>query len=149
MNVKTAGLLRSTTIISSLTLLSRLLGFIRDMAIAYVLGAGYKADAFFVAFRLPNLFRRLYAEGSLSLPYMPELGRAMAVGDDASFSRLFSNLSSLVSTFYIGLVLLGLTTAPLLVTVLAPGFNTLMNSLMVDIISSIYAKTPKQVIIEK
>ncbi len=122
MNMKAADLLRSTAVISSLTLLSRLLGFVRDMAIAYVLGAGYKADVFFVAFRLPNLFRRLYAEGSLSLPYMPELGRAKALGDDASFSRLVSNLSGLVSAFYIGLVLLGVTTAPLLVTLLAPGF---------------------------
>lgn len=122
MKLKAAGLLRSVTLISSLTLLSRVLGFIRDMAIAYVLGAGYKADVFFVAFRIPNLFRRLYAEGSLSLPYMPELGRACALGDDGTFSRLASNLGGLAITLYLGLVLLGVATAPLVVSLLAPGF---------------------------
>ncbi len=122
MNVRASGLLRSTTIISSLTLLSRVLGFIRDMAIAYVLGAGSKADVFFVAFRIPNLFRRLYAEGSLSLPYMPELGRVNALGDDASFSRLASNLGGLASCLYLGLFFLGVAAAPLIVSLLAPGF---------------------------
>ena len=116
------NLLRSATLISSLTLLSRVLGFIRDMAIAYFLGSGFKADVFFVAFRIPNLFRRLYAEGSLSLPYMPELGRSLTLGDDASLARLASNLGGLAVTFYLGLTLLGLTTAPLLISLLAPGF---------------------------
>jgi putative peptidoglycan lipid II flippase len=122
MDARASGLLRSATIISSLTLLSRLLGFIRDMAIAYVLGAGYKADVFFVAFRIPNLFRRLYGEGSLSLPFMPELGRADALGDDASFSRLAADLGGLASSFYLGLVLLGVMAAPVIVSVMAPGF---------------------------
>lgn len=122
MNVRETGLLKSVTLISGFTLLSRVLGFIRDMAIAYVLGAGYKADVFFVAFRIPNLFRRLYAEGSLSLPYMPELGRGLTLGDDASLGRLASNLGGLAVTFYLGLTLLGVTTAPLLISLLAPGF---------------------------
>jgi len=122
MNVKETGLLKSATLISSLTLLSRVLGFIRDMAIAYFLGSGFKADIFFVAFRIPNLFRRLYAEGSLSLPYMPELGKGYALGDHSSFGRLASNLGGLTCTFYFGLTLLGVTTAPLVVSLLAPGF---------------------------
>ncbi|MGD9208179.1 MAG: murein biosynthesis integral membrane protein MurJ, partial [Syntrophobacterales bacterium] len=122
MNAKEAGLLKSATLISSLTLLSRVLGFVRDMAIAYFLGSGFKADVFFVAFRIPNLFRRLYAEGSLSLPYMPELGKGYALGDHSSFSRLASNLGGLTCAFYFGLTLLGVTTAPLVVSLLAPGF---------------------------
>lgn len=121
-NMDEKNLLRSATRISSLTLLSRVLGFIRDMAIAYFLGSGFKADIFFVAFRIPNLFRRLYAEGSLSLPYMPELGKRYALGNASSFSQLASNLSGLTCAFYFGLTLLGVTTAPLVVSVLAPGF---------------------------
>lgn len=122
MKVKQEGLIRSATVISSLTLLSRVLGFVRDMAIAYVLGAGYEADVFFVAFRIPNLFRRLYAEGSLSLPYMPELGKTYALGDDVKFSSLANNLGSFAVFFYLSLTLLGVTAAPLFVSLLVPGF---------------------------
>jgi putative peptidoglycan lipid II flippase len=92
------------------------------MAIAYVLGAGHKADVFFVAFRIPNLFRRLYAEGSLSLPYMPEMGKAYAFGDDRKFSGIANNLGGFAAFFYLGLTLLGVTAAPLFVSFLAPGF---------------------------
>jgi putative peptidoglycan lipid II flippase len=122
MSTKTTGLLRSATVISSLTLLSRGLGFVRDMAIAYVLGAGARADVFFIAFHIPNLFRRLYAEGSLSLPYMPELGRACALGDEDRFKELADNLLSLAGSLYLTLVLVGLAAAPLVVSLLAPGF---------------------------
>jgi putative peptidoglycan lipid II flippase len=122
MQVRQIGLIRSATLISSLTLLSRVLGFLRDMAIAYVLGASYKADVFFVAFRIPNLFRRLYAEGSLSLPFMPEMGKAYAFGDDSKFSGLANNLGAFAVFFYLGLTLLGVTAAPLFVSFLAPGF---------------------------
>ena len=122
MKAKQVGLIHSATVIGSLTLLSRVLGFVRDMAIAYVLGAGYKADVFFVAFRIPNLFRRLYAEGSLSLPYMPEMGKAYALGEDVGFSRLANNLAGFAVFFYLGLTLLGVTATPLFVSLLAPGF---------------------------
>lgn len=122
MKVKRIGLIRSASVIGSLTLLSRVLGFLRDMAIAYFLGAGYKADVFFVAFRIPNLFRRLYAEGSLSLPYMPEMGKAYALSDEVRFSGLVNNLGGFAAFFYLGLTLLGVTVAPFFVSLLAPGF---------------------------
>ena len=122
MKVKQVGLIRSAAVISSFTLFSRVLGFVRDMAIAYVLGAGYTADVFFVAFRIPNLFRRLYAEGSLSLPYMPEMGKAYALSDDPGFSGLANNLGGFAAFFYLGLTLLGVTATPLFVSFLAPGF---------------------------
>jgi putative peptidoglycan lipid II flippase len=122
MRLKKAGLIRAATVISGWTLLSRVLGFLRDMAIAYFLGAGYKADVFFVAFRIPNLFRRLYAEGSLSLPYMPEMGKAYALKNDVRFSGLVNNLGSFATFLYLGLTLLGMAAAPLFVSLLAPGF---------------------------
>jgi putative peptidoglycan lipid II flippase len=122
MRIKQAGLIRAATVVSGLTLVSRVLGFLRDMAIAYFLGAGYKADVFFVAFRIPNLFRRLYAEGSLSIPYMPEMGKAYAFSNDVRFNGLVNNLGSLATFLYLGLTLLGVLAAPLFVSLLAPGF---------------------------
>ncbi|MGF1528452.1 MAG: lipid II flippase MurJ, partial [Candidatus Competibacterales bacterium] len=56
-----------------MTLVSRLLGFVRDMGMAFVLGAGPAADAFFVALRIPNLFRRLFAEGAFAAAFVPVL----------------------------------------------------------------------------
>src|SRR3546814_16240363 len=65
------NLLRATGTIGGLTLVSRVFGFARDMLLARVLGAGMAADAFFVAFRLPNIFRRLFGEGAFSAAYVP------------------------------------------------------------------------------
>ena len=64
-------LLRAIATVGSMTLISRLLGFVRDVAVAWVLGAGWMADVFFVAFKLPNLFRRLFAEGAFNLAFVP------------------------------------------------------------------------------
>ena len=62
---------KAAGVVSSATLLSRILGFVRDIVIARYFGAGLCSDAFFVAFRIPNLFRRLFAEGSLSISFIP------------------------------------------------------------------------------
>ncbi|MDP3030875.1 MAG: lipid II flippase MurJ, partial [Rhodocyclaceae bacterium] len=67
------NLLRTLAKVSSLTLLSRVLGFVRDFVIARTFGAGMLTDAFFVAFRLPNLLRRLFAEGAFSQAFVPLL----------------------------------------------------------------------------
>jgi len=64
-------LIRAIATVGSMTLISRLLGFVRDVAVAWVLGAGWMADVFFVAFKLPNLFRRLFAEGAFNLAFVP------------------------------------------------------------------------------
>ena len=67
------NLLRALATVSSMTLLSRILGFVRDLAIARVFGAGLATDAFFVAFKIPNLLRRLFAEGAFSQAFVPIL----------------------------------------------------------------------------
>ena len=67
------NLLRSFAAVSGMTLVSRILGFVRDMLIARIFGAGMATDAFFVAFRIPNLLRRLFAEGAFSLAFVPIL----------------------------------------------------------------------------
>ena len=65
------NLLSSTTVFSFFTLISRILGYLRDILIAFFLGASMIADAFFVAFRLPNTFRRLFAEGTFNAAFIP------------------------------------------------------------------------------
>src|SRR3970040_2954254 len=65
------NLLKSLATISGLTLVSRILGFVRDILIARIFGAGLATDAFFVAFKLPNLLRRLFAEGAFSQAFVP------------------------------------------------------------------------------
>ena len=68
-------LLKSTAIIGSLTLVSRLLGLVRDVLIARFLGAGLVSDAFFTAFKLPNVFRRMFAEGAFNAAFVPLYAR--------------------------------------------------------------------------
>lgn len=69
------NLLRALATVSSLTLVSRVLGFLRDAVIARLFGAGIATDAFFIAFRLPNLLRRLFAEGAFSQAFVPVLAQ--------------------------------------------------------------------------
>lgn len=69
------GLARNTMVVAAATLVSRVLGFVRDVIVAFALGAGFAADAFFVAFRIPNLMRRLFGEGSLTMAFIPVYAR--------------------------------------------------------------------------
>ena len=75
------GLLRATGTIGGLTLISRILGMARDMLVARYLGAGLASDAFLIAWRLPNLFRALFAEGAFASVFVPMFNRSMAQGD--------------------------------------------------------------------
>ena len=68
------NLLKSLAAVSSMTMISRVLGFVRDTIVARMFGAGMATDAFFVAFRLPNLLRRMFAEGAFSQAFVPILG---------------------------------------------------------------------------
>jgi putative peptidoglycan lipid II flippase len=77
------GLLRATSTIGGLTLVSRILGMVRDMLVARFLGAGLASDAFLIAWRLPNLFRALFAEGAFAAVFVPMFNRTMAEGDKA------------------------------------------------------------------
>jgi putative peptidoglycan lipid II flippase len=75
------GLLKATSTIGGLTLISRILGMVRDMLVARFLGAGLASDAFLIAWRLPNLFRALFAEGAFAAVFVPMFNRTMAEGD--------------------------------------------------------------------
>lgn len=109
-------------VVSLATLFSRLLGFVRDMAIAWLFGAGMLADAFFVAFRIPSTLRELLGEGALSAAFIPTFTRtATREGRDAAWDLASAVMGTLVVVLA-GVTLLGVLLAPAIVRLLAPGF---------------------------
>ena len=113
---------RGVVTIGVWTLASRVLGFARDMLIAAMLGAGPVADAFFVALKLPNLFRRLFGEGAFNAAFVPSFaGMLAAEGRDAA--NRFAEETTAVMAFWLGgLTIAGLVFMPQVMVVLAPGF---------------------------
>ncbi len=116
-------LYRSIATVSGFTAISRVLGFTRDMMIAAVIGAGAISDAFFVAFRLPNLFRSLFAEGAFNAAFVPLLTRRLQEGG-LQAARRFAEEALAVMLFALLLVSIAAEIAmPWLVTLIAPGFT--------------------------
>lgn len=116
------SLIKNFMTVGGATLSSRVLGFVRDVFMANMLGSGPIADAFFVAFRLPNLFRRLFAEGAFSSAFIPLFARALAEGGKPAARALAEDI---LAVFLLALTLvtaLAEIGAPWLVGVLAPGF---------------------------
>ncbi len=108
--------------IGSLTFLSRILGYVRDMAIAAIFGAGIHTDAFIAAFRIPNLMRRLFGEGSLSVAFVPVFSQYLIRDNQESAYGLARAAIRLLALILFFLVVAGIFTAPLIVRFLAPGF---------------------------
>ena len=115
------NLLRILATVSSLTMVSRVLGYVRDFFIARVFGAGLATDAFFVAFKLPNLLRRLFAEGAFSQAFVPLLSEHKHK-DEQEARRLIDAVSTLLFLALVVTAALGVATAPLIVYLTAPGF---------------------------
>ena len=116
------NLLKSLAAVSSLTMVSRVLGFVRDTIIARTFGAGVASDAFVVAFKLPNLLRRIFAEGAFSQAFVPILAEyKMQQGEEAT--RTFVAYGSGLLTLVLALVTaIGVLAAPWIVWATAPGF---------------------------
>lgn len=116
------NLLRSAATVSGFTMISRVLGFVRDILIASVLGTGAVADAFFVAFKFPNLFRRLFAEGAFNAAFVPLFAKRYE-GEGADAARDFAEqaLSVLLTTLVL-VTVVAVATMPWLMYVIAPGF---------------------------
>ncbi len=117
------NLLKALATVSSMTLVSRVLGLVRDVVIARVFGAGLATDAFFVAFRIPNLLRRLFAEGAFSQAFVPVLGEYRTVRGDSETKLLVDHVATLLVTILFGVSLLGVVAAPLIIYISAPGFS--------------------------
>jgi putative peptidoglycan lipid II flippase len=115
-------LLRNFATVGAFTMVSRVLGFIRDVLMAAVLGAGPVADAFFVAFKLPNLFRRLFAEGAFNSAFVPQFARARAEEGEKGSHDFASQVLAWLIVVITAVSTLALLFTPVLVLVLAPGF---------------------------
>ncbi|CAH1208341.1 lipid II flippase MurJ [Candidatus Nitrotoga sp. BS] len=116
------NLLKAFGTISSFTLASRILGIIRDILIARVFGAGMATDAFFVAFKLPNLLRRLFAEGAFSQAFVPILGEYKNRLGHEETKLLVDHVTTLLAIILFIVTLIGIIAAPILIYISAPGF---------------------------
>ncbi len=115
-------LLKSTATVGSATILSRILGFIRDVVLAKVFGASGETDAFFLAFKIPNFMRRLFAEGSFSLAFVPVLSEYKATGDRAALRDLVDHVTGTLASVLLILTAIGVIAAPLVLSIFAPGW---------------------------
>ena len=115
------NLIASTSTFSFFTLISRILGYVRDVLIAIFLGTSFLADAFFVAFRLPNTFRRLFAEGTFNAAFIPSYAGALAKNkiEADNFAKNVFNLLFIILLFF---VLVAEIFMPQLIFLIAPGF---------------------------
>ncbi|GAB5604595.1 murein biosynthesis integral membrane protein MurJ [Sideroxyarcus sp. TK5] len=116
------NLLKALAAVSSLTLVSRILAFVRDVLIARVFGAGAATDAFFVAFKLPNLLRRLFAEGAFSQAFVPIFGEYKSRRGQEETKLLVDHVTTMLALILFVVTLVGIIAAPILVYISAPGF---------------------------
>ena len=116
-------MLRAIATVGGWTMLSRILGFMRDILIAAYLGAGPMADAFFVALKLPNLFRRLFGEGAFNAAFVPAFAAALTRQGPAVARQLAERLATLMALWLTLLCGLGIVFMPQVLAVLAPGFG--------------------------
>jgi putative peptidoglycan lipid II flippase len=116
------NLLRALVTVSSLTTVSRILGFARDFFIARAFGAGLLTDAFFVAFRIPNLLRRLFGEGAFSQAFVPILAEHKNRDGIEATRALIDRVATLLFLALVVTAALGVALAPLIVYLSAPGF---------------------------
>ncbi len=119
---KGGGLLRSGLVVSTMTMLSRVLGLARDVVIAALLGAGQGADAFFVAFKVPNFLRRLFAEGAFNQAFVPVLSEYATQRTREEVRELLDAVAGSLAAVLLLITALAMLAAPWLVWLFAPGF---------------------------
>ena len=115
-------LLKSTASVGSATILSRVLGFVRDVVLARLFGASGETDAFFLAFKIPNFMRRLFAEGSFSLAFVPVLSELRAQGDRRELKELVDHVAGTLAAILLVLTAMGVLFAPAVLAIFAPGW---------------------------
>jgi putative peptidoglycan lipid II flippase len=117
------SLLKSTGVVSLMTLVSRVLGFVRDILMVTLFGATAATDVFFVAFRIPNLFRRLFAEGAFSQAFVPVLSEARTTRSEAEVKALVNTVAGTLAGVLSVITALALVGAPAIMWLFAPGFS--------------------------
>ncbi len=121
-HAQSGGLLRSGVIVSSMTLLSRILGFVRDQVLAIFFGAGAITDVFLVAWKIPNFLRKLFAEGAFAQGFIPVFTEYKEKRTRQELLNLASHVSGALSVVLLIVSTLGVMLAPFLVMLFAPGF---------------------------
>lgn len=119
---KGRSLLRSSALVGMMTMLSRVLGLARDVVVANYFGAGSSADAFFVAFKIPNFLRRLFAEGAFSQAFVPVLSEYRSLKDLSAVKALVDRVAGSLGLVLVLITALGVLGAPVLAAIFAPGF---------------------------
>ena len=117
------NLLKTAATVSGLTFLSRITGLVREVLTASLFGAGAQTDAFFVAFRLPNLLRRLFAEGAFSQAFVPVLGQVKTQDGDDPARLLATRVGLGLFIILAAISLLAILAAPALVWLMTGGFS--------------------------
>ena len=120
---KKQSLLRSTTLVSMMTFISRMVGFIRDMVIANFFGAQAGMDAFFVAFRIPNFMRRLFAEGAFAQAFVPVLAEYQKTRAPEDVRTFIARISGHLSAVLTLVTIIGIIASPVIIFLFAPGFS--------------------------
>lgn len=118
-----ASLTASIAKVGSNTLLSRILGFIRDLVVARVFGADGGTDAFFIAFKIPNFMRRLFAEGAFSMAFVPVLTEYKEQRGSHELKRFVDDVAGTMGAVLLAVTVIGVLSAPVLVYLFAPGFT--------------------------
>jgi len=115
-------LLKSTAVVGVMTLISRISGLVRDIVFANIMGSGLIADAFFVAFRIPNFFRRIFGEGAFSQSFIPVYSEYRERRDAAQAQAFLDHMAGMLGVALVVLTVLGIWAAPAFVMVIAPGY---------------------------
>ena len=115
-------LIKSTAVTGGMTLLSRISGLVRDIAFANIMGSGLVADAFFVAFRVPNFFRRIFGEGALSQAFVPVFSEYKETATAEQTQAFLDHMTGKLIVILVLITAVGILIAPGFVTVIAPGF---------------------------
>ena len=116
------ALIKSTSVFAVMTFISRILGFMRDMVVAHIFGATGMTDAFFVAFKIPNFMRRLFAEGSFSQAFVPVLAEYKQQRTHDDLQTFLNNVSGTLCGVLFIVTVIGVIGAPLLIMLFSPGF---------------------------
>ena len=116
-----AGLLRSTSVFSAMTLLSRIAGFVRDNLQARMFGSSAAMDAFVIAYRIPNYLRRIFAEGSMQMAFVPVLNEIRERGDQAALKEFIDRMAGALFAVVFVVSGIGILAAPVIAAIFAPG----------------------------
>lgn len=128
------ALFKSTSVVASMTLISRILGFVRDMVAARIFGATAAVDAFYIAFKIPNFMRGLFAEGSFSTAFIPTLSEYKQTRSQKEVQQFIAHIAGTLGLILLGICILGVLGSKGLVSLFAPGLDPYRFQLAIEML---------------